>query len=192
MKDFRDDLLEQLLEHSGEYVDIMPIVEKHFGEIKTFESDDDTVPRNRLKINEILRELAQMNWIKVTPQNGFSNGHHMNHQIMKREYILDHPVKARMTTQGEIEYKKVKREQEQKLSIHVSGDIVGSIVGSHAHDLDFRPKINPTIPAVAEPNKAGQKISLGKWIIKHIVPIIITICSGLLIAYLAYRFGWNK
>ena len=67
-------------------------------------------------------------------------------------------------------------------------DIIGS--GSFHSDLDLRPIINPPTAETVQPNKQESKTSFGKFIIKHIVPIVITIGTGLIVAYLSYRFHW--
>lgn len=56
--------------------------------------------------------------------------------------------------------------------------------------LDIRPKTYPSTAATIEAAKTGIRTSLGKFIMKHVVPIVITILTSLLIAYLIYQFGW--
>ena len=127
MKDFRDELLELLLAHVGELNDITPLVDKYCGAGNEFEDGDQTKIKCRLNINLYLRELKEMGWINITSE--LSTGHHMNHQTGKREFLLDYQVRARMTTKGEIEYKKSKQIDEPRVyhdnSIKVGRDLTG-------------------------------------------------------------------
>ena len=130
MKDFRDELLELLLANVGEFIDIQPMVDKYCGEGNIFDNGDDTKIKCRLNINLHLRELKEMGWINMTTQGGLSTGHSFNQDIGKRQFIIDHQVKVRMTTKGEIEYKKSKQIGEPRIyhdnSINVGRDLMGS------------------------------------------------------------------
>ena len=43
MKDFRNELLEDLLAHSGEFIDIKYLTDKYCGEDNTFPPDDQSL-----------------------------------------------------------------------------------------------------------------------------------------------------
>lgn len=184
MKDFRNDLLELLLEHSGEYVDIMPLIEKHFGDIYTFEQENDYAPKSRGKINDLLRELTEMKWINTIPPGGLSRSHHMNQQTMKREFIFDYSVKAKMTTKGEIEYKKAKKEEEPaNPSIHVGGNFAGvlntgeikdSQVSVSLSNKEDKPEASNQIP----PKKRSSTLSMWVKIIIGISAIVSAILKA--------------
>ena len=88
-------------------MDITAITDKFSGTDHTFDPNDHNTPECRLKLNRVLRELATMGWIDLQPTNGLSTSHHLNHSTMRREFILDMAVRARLTTTGEIEYKKM-------------------------------------------------------------------------------------
>lgn len=80
-------------------------------------------------------------------------------------------------------------------SIKISGDNNTAITGDEnkiqgSFDLDLLSKANPTTDENIQPAKQDKATSLGKFTIKHIWPIILTIATGLIVAYLTYRFHW--
>src|ERR1039457_6625633 len=103
MKEFKNELLEYLLEHSVEIVDLTPIIQKYCGIDNTFDQNDDTLIRCRLSVNRILIELDKMDWIYLMPKHGLFTGHRLNHETMRREFLIDEPVQAGFKTLGEIE-----------------------------------------------------------------------------------------
>ena len=142
MKDFRDELLEVLVAKPAEFIDIKYLTDKYCGEDNTFEVGDETKSRSRLRANMILRELKEMGWINMQPQGGMSTASGYNHALNKRQFLMDEPVRARLTTHGEIEYKRFKKGDEpQPKGINITGDVIGSMVGSQSLEQAF---ISPT------------------------------------------------
>jgi len=191
MKNFRDELLQVLFDHAGDWIDLTQLVAKYCGEGNTFDNGDETKIKCRLNINLDLIELREkMEWINLSPQNGLSAAHKFNHDIGKREFILDYPVKARMTHRGQVEYKKSK-ESDIKHNVHIGGDFTGVLLqNSDVSNTNFRPEINPA----NKQNIADKNMSLWakfkKLIFRNIEVIIGLVVAGLLVAYLAYRFHW--
>lgn len=192
MKDFRDDLLKLLLDHVGEFVDIAPLVDKYCGEGNTFDDGDNTKVKCRLNVNLHLRELKELGWINMTTQGGLSTSHRMNHDIGKREFTLNYPVKIRMTTKGELEYKALTKQNTQPVTnIQNFGNNSGiAIQGSDFSEADFLPKIKPTItPSVPDQNTAG-KISLWRKVKKEVWAIIIGVLIIVIGGYILWKLGW--
>ena len=140
MKDFRNELLEDLLAHSGEFIDIKYLTDKYCGEDNTFPPDDQSLIKCRLNVNLILRELTEMKWILLQPQWGLSSSHMLNHDTNRRYFTHEQPVKARLTTLGEVEYKKSKQSTHQQTyhdnSIHIGRDLTGvASTGDIGRDL---------------------------------------------------------
>jgi len=129
MKDFRNELLEDLLTHSGEFIDIKYLLDKYCGEDNTFEPTDQSLIKCRLNINLVLRELKEMKWILLQPQWGLSSSHMLDHSTNRRYFTHEQSVKARLTTHGEIEYKKSKQISQASVihdnSIHIGRDLTG-------------------------------------------------------------------
>lgn len=193
MKDFRDELLKLLLDNVGEFVDITHLVDKYCGEGNTFDDGDDTKIKCRLNINLHLRELKDLGWINMTTQGGLSASHKMNHDIGKRQFTLDYPVKVRMTTNGEIGYKAMIKQETPSVTniqtIGVSNGIAAQQFDLKNLDAAFQPTTNPPIVQNTEAAKHGIITSIGKWILNHIVAVII---AGLILAFIIYKLGWNK
>lgn len=140
MKDFRDELLEDLLAHSGEFIDIKYLTDKYCGEDTTFAPDDQSLIKCRLNINLVLRELVEMKWILLQPQWGLSASHKLNHDTNRRYFTHEQLVKARLTTLGEVEYKKSKQLSNPQTyhdnSIHIGRDLTGvANTGNVGRDL---------------------------------------------------------
>lgn len=190
MKDFRDELLEALLANPVEVIDIKYLTDKYCGEDDTFEAGDETKSKCRLRINRILRELEKMEWINLQPQGGMSTAHAYNHALNKRQFLDYGPVKVRLTTKGEIEYKKSKLDTApQKPSIHVGGDFKGVLTSGDATNPTYFEAHLPADTPQANINKPKSRIkSIGIWMLDNIWKII----SGLLVAYIAYRLGFKK
>ncbi len=191
MKEFRDDLLELLLAHVGEYIDITPLIDKYCGYGDEFESGDETKINCRLNINLHLRELKEMGWVNTTGE--LNTGHHMNHQTGKREFILDYPVKVRMTMKGELKYKALTKQKNPTVTNiqHIGINSGAAIQGSTLFETDFQHSTNPTTVQNIETPSTGTKTSLGKFIINNIVWVIITtVIGGLIVGFLLYKFGW--
>jgi hypothetical protein len=182
MKIFRDQLLELLLANVGEFVDLTTLIDKHCGVGNTFDNDDDTKIKCRLNVNLHLRELRDLGWINLNPQNGLSTSHSMNHEVGKRQFTLDYPVKARMTTKGEFEYKRTKRESETS---NIQNIGVNYGIAAQVSQLMTTPQIIKT----TEESHKGTLTSIGKWMLNNIVAVII---AGLILAFIIYKLGWNK
>lgn len=112
MRDFRNELLEDLLANSGEFIEIKYLTDKYCGTQTEFDPHDTDISQCRLSINRVLRELKEMKWIDLYPSGGMSTAHSVNQAMGKRQFINDIPVKVRMTTQGEIKYKKTRQKQQ--------------------------------------------------------------------------------
>ena len=171
MVDFRNELLEMLLSQSGKFVDIHSLIVKHCGADTTFEPDDQTLISCRLNINLILRELKEMGWILIQPEWGISSSHMLNQQTGRRYFTHAMQVKARLTTKGEIEYKNMKKKDGQKISI--TGDVIGSMVGSQSFEsARLNPIIETTnkIPPVKPPKRSVLEIIV--WITGIIASLI--------------------
>ena len=184
MKDFRDDLLELLIANVGEFIDIQPLVDKYCGEGNIFDNHDDTKIKCRLNINLHLRELKEMGWINMTSQGGLSTAHSFNHDIGKRQFILDHQVKVRMTTKGEIEYKKSKQIDEPRIyhdnSITVGRDLTGiASTGNVSGDL--------TNNADDKESKSINKksLSVNRW-------VLILTAVGIAVAIILYLLSQGQ
>jgi hypothetical protein len=190
MKEFRKELLELLISHSGEFVDITHLTNKYCGE-NYFDTEEKC--NCRLNVNTILRELALMNWINLSPKSGISTMYSRNQETGIDEFTNDNPVKARLTTHGELEYKKSK----QDTTPHVQNvQNIGTNYGNASQSSNssdtflqaFQPTINPPIVPTTEATKQCTITSAGKWILKNIiVVIIVTVIS----AFIIYRLGWN-
>jgi len=192
MAAFRDELLEYLLRNSGQFVDIKELVHKQCGEDQTFEQNDQTLPRCRLNVNLVLRELNEMGWINLTPTNGLSTGHHLNHETNRREFIFDVPVKARLTTKGEIEYKQLIQPPPPPAghTVVIGGNSTGDILlhsqkSTTSLDFDHRPAETPQANTT---NKKNIWASIGKWMLDNIWKIVV----GVAIAFIAYKLGFKK
>ena len=190
MKDFRNELLELLLSHSTEFVDINHLTDKFCGEGSIYTEEKS---KSRLKVNLILRELAKMDWINLYPTGGLSTAHSFNQNSGQREFLHDQPVKARLTTHGEVEYKKSKQDTTPQVqNVQNIGTNYGNASQSHNSSdtflQAFQPTINPPTAPTTPATKDGIISSVGKWIFKNIiVVIIVTIIS----AFIIYKLGWN-
>ncbi len=190
MQEFKKELLDLLLSHSGEFVDITHLTNKYCGENDFYTEEKCNC---RLNINTILRELALMNWINLSPKSGISTMYSRNQETGIDEFINNNPVKARLTTPGEVGYKNSK----QDITPHVQNvQNIGTNYGNASQSSNssdtflqaFQPTINPPIVPTTPATKDGIMTSIGKWIFKNIiVVIIVTIIS----AYIIYKLGWN-
>jgi hypothetical protein len=190
MKAFRDELLELLVDNVGEFIEVSPLVDKYCGQGSTFDDGDETKIRCRQAINLHLRELKDLGWINLTPQNGLSTAHSMNHDIGKRQFSLDYAINARMTTKGEIEYKKSKQEQAPTNTQNIGVNYGIASQSSDLRDLQaaFQPITTPhTVQNIATP-KQGIMTSIGKWILDNIIGVII---AGLILGFIIYKLGWS-
>jgi hypothetical protein len=191
MRAFKNELLEYLLENSGQSVDIKHIVDKYCGEDATFDPNDQTLVSCRLNINLVLRELVEMKWINMYPTNGLSTGHHLNHETNRREFINDIPVKARMTTIGEMGYNQsIRTIPPPGHTVIIGGNSSGDVLVNSqksTESFDFAQR-----PAEIPHAKANNSKSIWSTIFKWIFDKIWIIISGLLIAYLAYKLGFKK
>lgn len=193
MKEFKEELLEYLFKHSGESVDVLFIVKKivdiNYDGICT---QDDI--NKLLAINVILRELENMDWINCYPKGGMMTGSTgVPSDLNKRQLLGAISLKARMTTNGEIEYKKSKQEQHSKniQNIGVNYGIAAQDSGFKNLQADFQPTTNPTTVQNIEAPSTGTKTSIGKFIMNNIVWVIITtVAGGLIVGFLLYKFGW--
>lgn len=75
---------------------------------------------------------------------------------------------------------------------HIETNSGIAIQGSTLSEIDFRPSIYPPTEQKTEADRHGQNTSGGKLITKRIVEIIIMVIGGLIVAYLIFKFGWNK
>lgn len=178
MKGFKDELLEDLLNHSGEFVDIKYLTDKHCGEDNTFEPADQRLIKCRLNINLVLGELKEMKWILIQPQWGLSSSHMLNQDTNRRYFTHEQPVKVRLTTQGEIEYKKMKQTAQpynyHDNSIHVGRDLTGvANTGDVGGDLSNNAED-------AESKSVNRKsLTVNKW-------VLILTAVGIIVAIVLY------
>ena len=170
--------------HTSDFTDITFLTEK-YGATGDFDGNDDTIVKNRLNINLVLRELKDMGWINLAPQNGLATGHMRNQVTNKREFILDAPVKARLTTKGEMEYKQSKQSAETTKghSVNIGGDSHAPIMVNS--DGSFQ--VLNQHPKEETKKDSGIK-KFGKWILENIWKIAI----GVLIAYICVKLGIKK
>lgn len=178
MKEFRDELLDYLMSQSG-FVSITPLKNKYCPNPAIFKLEDqESYCKLRLGMNHILRELKTMGWIDITEE--FGTGTSYPHIEGMRHFTFDPDVKARMTTKGEIEYKKSKQVDEPRIyhdnSITVGRDLTGiASTGNVGRDL--------TNNAEDKESKFINKKSLtiNKWVlIVAVIGIIVTIIIYLL------------
>jgi hypothetical protein len=54
---------------------------------------------------------------------------------------------------------------------------------------DFQPTMNPPITPTTDAAKEGIITSIGKWILKNIIVVIIT---SLIVAFIVYKLRWNN
>jgi hypothetical protein len=187
MRDFRNEVLEYLLTGTGQFMDLKHLTDKYCGTENTFEIGDETIIKCRLNVNMVLRELENMKWINLTPIGGMSNSHIYNQALNKREFVMDSPVKARLTTLGETEYKKLKKLDQPSQSGHtisVNGNINAPI--SVATDKAVQTVSIDNETKKEKPKEFWQRI--GKFIWENLLKIITAVISG----YILYRFGWKK
>lgn len=190
MNQFRDELLEYVLIHSGEIVDIKFLTDKYCGESNVFDYGDESISRCRLSINRVLAELMDMGWVNVLPTHGMSTIHSLNHQLNKRQYTMDYPLKVRMTTKGELEYKKSKNEDvNQNNSINIGGDFIGNANTGISNTQSSR-VANLATPIPDKKHKTIMNILsiVSKWIFDNFIKIIV----GVMSAYIIYRMGFKK
>ena len=190
MKDFRNDLLEELLLHSGEFIEISPLVIKHCGENRGFVDHNDPLVKCRLQINLVLSELKNMDWINLNPSSGISSSHSLNHNTQLREFTFNIPVKVRLTTKGEIEYKRSKQDAGQsKPNIQVGDNFKGILTGGDSQHSTY---LEPHLPKETPPAKAGKTkniiVSILKWTWDNIWKIAVAVIAG----YILFRMGWKK
>lgn len=193
MRDFRNELLEELLTHSGGFIDIGHLLNKFGGDDNMFDPNDQTLIKCRLKINLVLSELKDMKWILIDPRWGFSSSHKLDPYSNRRYFTYEQPVRARLTTLGEVEYKKSKQEQPKPTNeIKIGDGFSGVLVhNSDLSETDFRPITNPTTVQNIEAPSTGTKTSIGKFIMNNIIWVTITtIIGGLIVGFLIYKFGW--
>lgn len=109
--DFKEDLLEFIFDKPLQYVDITEIYKKHYGDAIYFSEEEiNKTVKDRLKIAQILNDLKEMGWISFTPNYGFSTGHHrIFPNSTAFEFTLKDKVLVRLSTKGQLEYKKVRR-----------------------------------------------------------------------------------
>lgn len=196
MKEFRNELLELLYANTGKWIEVNPLLEKYCGTETSFAPDDHTLLNCRNNITADLRELKnQMGWIYLHPE-GYNTGHHLNHDTGKRQFLFNDVVKAKMTMKGELEYGKIKKEEAALPPItniqNIGTNSGVAIQGSALSEIDFRPSINPPTEQNIEAPKQGKNTSGGKLIKKRIVEIIVMVIGGLILAFLIFKFGWNK
>ena len=134
-----------------------------------------------------------MNWINLYPNGGLSTAHTYNQNIGQREFLHEEPIKARLTTHGEVEYKKSKQDTSSQVhTVQNIGTNYGNASQSHNSSdtflQAFQPTINPPTAPTTDATKQGIITSAGKWIFKNIIiVIIVTIIS----AFIIYKLGWN-
>lgn len=190
MKDFRNELLEDLLAHSGEFIDIKYLTDKYCGQEDTFHYQDETIVRCRLKLNLVLRELKDMGWIMLYPQGGMSTAHTYNRELDKRQFIIDEPLKARMTTQGEIEYKKSKQiplpQTYNDNSINVAGDVSGVVTRGDNNNLSVNHEKKSEKPKWLTLNFYWEEL------IKHWYKIILLAIGAYLLSWLRFNYSNSK
>lgn len=182
MSAFRNELLEMLLAHSGQFIDIQDLINKYCGSDTTFAPEDHTLIRCRLHLNLILRELKNMEWILLSPQWGMSSAHMLNHETGRRYFIHDQRVQARLTTKGELEYKQSKyMEQVKGQSVTVTGDNKGQIVlgGDNANQSLDNALINPIIDNTTNSKPAHP--AKRSWL--EILMWIVGIASGIFVIW---------
>ena len=188
MKDFRDELLELLLANVGEFIDIQPLVDKYCGKGNTFDEGDETKVKCRLNINLHLRELKEMGWILMTTQGGLGTGHSFNHALGKRQFILDNQVKVRMTTKGEIEYKKAKHDPQPSYQATFTAPFTGNF--SQGNPGNIQQTFN-------EPKKSEK----AKWLtfnfwweetLKHWYKLVLAAIGVVLLSWLGFHFSKGK
>lgn len=191
MTGFRNELLELLLAHIGQFVELKELVAKYCGDGNMFEDGDYTKVNCRLNINLDLRELKGMGWINLTPQDGLSTSHRMNHGIGKREFTLDYNIKARMTTKGEVEYRRYKQENESQTRGVKIGD---GFSGVFIQDSFLRESpIASNVTQHPSTNAKASAISmLWKFMDNPIVKVVLAIITGLAVAYFAFIFKWRR
>lgn len=196
MKAFRDELLEYLFEHPGEMMDISFLAIKYC-DIRAdgiFDGEGDKTISKLLGLNRVLGELEDMKWINCYPKGGFTAGHTGAGEAGKRKLIFPLGASARMTTLGELEYKKLKKEELETNKANIGSFTGVFIQGSSLSETDFRPEINPVanppIAPTVDATKQGINTRIGNWLAKNTTAIIVSIVSGLIVAFLAWKFGW--
>lgn len=182
MKEFRDELLELLLKNSGEFISIKKLTDKYCGEDGLCSEE---MLSKRLNVNLILRELVTMNWIDLAPRGGLSTTHTYNSNTRQQEFINDKPVRARLNTYGEIEYKK-----SQYLGIPQVQNVQN--IGANYGIANQLPELKDSQININQSQgenhpKQNLTMSLWKWLFKHVIEIVI----GLIAAFLIYKLGWN-
>ncbi len=96
IKDFKNELLQYLLQHCFIYVDISHITDKYCLN-DNFEKEN---IEKRLTLSNILKELKELNWIEYEPFEGVSAGFRLNSLTNKKEFIVSRPPKAKLTIKG--------------------------------------------------------------------------------------------
>ena len=192
MTEFREELLEYLLAHSGAFVDIQHLHNKYCGEGNTFEEGDETKSRCRGNLNMALNDLVKMDWIAIYPTSGFSISHRRMHQEYPlREFTNDIPVQVRLNTYGEIEYKKLKIQSlPQEPTIKVGDNFTGNLSGGNmtGNQSDFSTHLPAETPQANTTKKASTIRKVVKWLLENLWKIIL----ALIIAYLTYKLGFDK
>lgn len=191
MKEFRDELLELLHTNVGEFIEITPLVVKYCGASNEFNNGDKIIINCRLNINNYLQELKEMGWINVT--GILSTSHMMNHRTGKREFTIDYPVKARITTKGELEYKALTNQAKQVVTnIQNIGANSGVIIqGTNSSDLVSLPITNTTITSKKNAKSSIEEISLWRKLKREFWKVIIGVIIIVIAAYIVWELGWR-
>lgn len=188
MREFRNELLEYLMSQSG-FVSLTDLKNKYCNNPPVFKLEDqESYCKLRLGMNHILRELKKMDWIETTGE--FSTGTGYPHIEGMRHFILDYEVKARITTKGEIEYNRIKKETtKEKPSVHIGEGFSGVFI----QDSELRE--SPIISSINKPPSntpnTNAKPGLSELITKHIGKFIIAVFTALVIAYIIFKLKWN-
>lgn len=194
MKDLRDELLEYLFQHSGEMVDILFIVKRKVNVDNDGICTQEDINR-LLSVNVVLRELERMDWINCYPKGGImtaSTG--VPTDPNKRKLLWPISLQARMTTNGELEYKKLKKEEQQPPSVtniqNIGNNSGVAIQGSDFSEANFLPNTNPIITPNVEQNNTAGKMSLWTKLKKEVWSIVIGVIIILIGAYIVWKLGW--
>lgn len=178
MNDFKNELLEYIAASPQQSVDVMFLVEKHVGDIRQPFREEEGLIKRLLNVNSIIRELDGLGWINASPKGGISTAHTGMPGFEREFRVLTMPVSlnVRLTTKGEIEYSRYKKEMQPKkdnTGINIHGDVIGSMVGSQSFESA---RLNPTIQKISNntPTKPPKRSWLERtaWIVGILAALI--------------------
>ncbi len=191
---FKDDLIDELLSKPGEIIEIEHLRKKYCPHDDFFDPNvQNSLMSCRLNLNRTLSEFYNLKWIDLYPTSGFSAATAYDGNAKKRYFLSEGATKVRLTTFGEIELKKIKHlpiTNQANIGTFTGVFLQGSSISDTDFTPEIKPIINPVIVPTTEAKKQGIITSIGKFLIKNITAIIISVIAAVLAGYILWRLDW--